>query len=443
MNNRTSPSLMTIPAPAGLAVTSVTSDNEFLYAWQPDRKTVYKLDACGRILCIFKLTRRYITIHYCGNRRFYATADGERRRIFILNSCFKEIGSVEPDFEERCRDSGSCRRIENQLFVGGAGDCCERDCMLTAATLTDCYAMTPNGRLVSKLSSAGRNLFYTAVFENNGILYEGLECRSSSFSCVRATLLSTGDVRTQRLPFGFRVRSFFCYDGRLYVYLTKNSFHGYVAAVCTFPNNGVIAGDIIDLPENSCECMTCCEESCGMLDHHGSCSCGGTGVTCCSVSTNQTEMCNNPVGGESLKDCDIDELCRLYHCLKLLCRGKRPQGGSCGCSSCGGGHHHGGCSCGGHGHRPPHGCLPETFETAYDGPCCEGGTLTCTCYPHCQCEENGDVESGNCLPLPCPDRYPCPPCPPCPPCDNGKNRHSESYSDCSAGHLKVNYSCGR
>ena len=437
-----SSSLMTVPTPCGLAVTSVTSDNEFLYAWQPDRRTVYKMDACGRILCVFKLSRRYSTLHYCANRRFYATADGERRKIYVLNSCFKEIGSIEPDFDERDPVTDSCRRAEYQLFVGGAGDCRDPNCMLTAATLTDCYAVTPNGRILDKLSNTARGSRYTAVCENNGILYEATECSVNRSNCVRATLLSTGDTKTQRLPFGFKIRSFFCYNGYLYAYLTKNSYHGYIAAVCTFPNNGYIAGDILDLPEDSCECTSCEEETCRGF----SCSCSSG----CSVTSVQTELCDNPISGDSTeKDCDVDELCRLYHCLKKLCGSGRANfgcgiggigtGGSCGGSSCGG-------SCGGCGHHRPGGCGNHRpprdnvfeFEAEYDGACCSEGTLSCSCYPRCRCNENdADDDTNTCLPLPCPERYPCPPC---------SNTESESnvpgsLRPCTSDHLKVTYNC--
>lgn len=445
MKKQVSSSLMTVPAPCGLAVTSVTGDNEYLYAWQPDRKTVYKMDACGRILCIFKLSRRYSTLHYCGNRRFYAPVEGERRRIYVLNSCFKEIGSIEPDFDVRDPNPNSCRRVEHRVFVGGAGDCRDNNCMLTAATLTDCYAITPSGRILDKLSTAGRGSFYTAVCENNGILYEATECGSSRSNCVRATLLSTGDTKTQRLPYGFKVRSFFCFNGYLYAYITKNSYHGYIAAVCTFPNNGYIVGDILDLPEDGCECGSCAEDSCRGM---GSCSCG---VSCTSVSTVQTELCDNPVSGDSTeKDCDVDELCRLYHCLKKLCRNGRPSfgcgnGGACGgsCSSCGG-------SCGGSGgcghHRPGHRPPPSgdnvfEFDAEYDGACCSEGTLSCSCYRRCRCNENEADDDNTCLPLPCPDRYPCAPCPPCNESGNTGSGGAGSVRPCGTENVRVNYSC--
>ena len=93
--------LMTIATPCGLAVTSLTSDNEYLYALQPDRKTVYKLDTCGRILCTFKLCRKYNRIHYCGGK-FYATVSGEQTRIYTLNKCFNETGYISPDFSHNC-----------------------------------------------------------------------------------------------------------------------------------------------------------------------------------------------------------------------------------------------------------------------------------------------------------------------------------------------------
>lgn len=440
LKKRVSSSLMTVPTPCGLAVTSVTSDNEFLYAWQPDRKTVYKMDTCGRILCIFKLSRRYSVLHYCGNRRFYATADGERRKIYVLNGCFKEIGSIEPAFDERNPDTASCRRAEYQLFVGGAGDCRDQNCMLTAATFTDCYAVTPTGRIMSKLSSAPRGSVYTAVCENNGILYEATQCTSSRSDCVRATLLSTGDTKTQRLPYGFKLRSFFCFNGYLYAYLTQNSYHGYIAAVCTFPNNGYVAGDILDLPDDGCECMSCYEDTCRSF----SCSCSSG----CSVSSVQTELCDNPVSGDSTeKDCDVEELCRLYHCLKKLCgTGSRPSfgcgsGGNGSCGSCG---NNGSCgSCGGHHHRPggchhrPSGDNVFEFDAEYDGACCDSGTLSCSCYPRCRCNENDtDDDSTGCLPLPCSERYPCPPCR-----SEAETTDTGSTRPCSSENLKVTYTC--
>lgn len=433
MNSTVSSRFMTVPAPCGLAVTSVTGDGEYLYALQPDRKTVYKLDPCGRILCTFPLSRRYIGLHYCGNRRFYATAEQDGRRLYLLNGCFRELGSIEPSFDERSEAGASCRRAAQQLFVGGAGDCGDNNCMLTVATRSDCYAVAPNGRILDRLSSAGRGSMYTAVCENNGILYEALESRTAAQCCVRATLLAGGDVKTKRLPYGYRVRSFFCHGGYLYVYFTKNGYHGYIAAVCTFPSGGTLAGDIFDLPDSGCENDDCATESCHGFS--GSCCTSGS----FGVTEVQTSLCNSQTAGESAtSDCDVDELCRLYQCLKDLCRSGRPPmscggHGSCG-TSCGGSC---GTSCGTsctHRPRPPFGEIE--FETEYNGGCCEGGTLSCHCFPRCRCNENdisGETES--CLPLPCREVYPCPPA------DRDDTTTGRS-TPCSADTLKVSYSCG-
>lgn len=438
MKSTVSSRFMTVPAPCGLAVTSVTGDGEYLYALQPDRKTVYKLDVCGRILCTFKIARRYLSLHYCGNRRFYATAEREGRRIYVLSNCFREIGAIEPPFDDRTENGASCRRAAPQLFVGGAGDCGDNDCMLTAATRNDCYAVTPNGRIVERLSSAGRERTYTAVCENNGILYEALESRTTALSCVRATLLANGENKVKHLPYGYRVRSFFCHGGYLYVYFTKNGYHGYIAAVCTFASNGTLAGDLFDLPDDGgCDGEDCRWESCrGFSD---SCGSGSYGVT-----SLQTDLCDNAVGGDSTEtgngngsDCDSEELCRLYRCLKKMCRPNRPPmtGGGCG-GSCGGNGSCGG-SCGNRPYPPFGNDFDNDFEVDYDGGCCENGTLSCSRYPRCRCNENdvsGDSES--CLPLPCPDVFPCPPA-----------RHTTAATEnavpCSTDGLKVSYDCGK
>lgn len=447
--NRHNSSLMTLPSPCGLALSSVTSDNEFIYALQPDRRTVYKMDACGEILCVFKLQRKYTAIHYCvyGNGRFFATADGERFRIYILSKCFREIGYIEPDISDSgmnsgcgCGCGGGGRSVAGDgagsgcgcggnlglrttLFIGPAGDCSGRDndCVLAVANLSASFAVSPSGRVLSRLGSAGRNQYYTAIAENGGILYEGLESRLSPQTFVRATLLSTGQTKVQRLPFGYRVRSFFCYGGRLYAFITKNSYHAYIAAVCTFVSGDVLGGEIIGLPESPYD-NNCCEESCN-FGKHSVCVCGSG---CGGVSTNQTEMCDNAVSGDTTESCDVDELCRLYNCLKILCKDKKHDGCSCGGGcSCGCGGNHGGCGC---GHHDKGGVMGE-YETSYDGGCCENGTLSCNCYRKCRCTEN-DVDSENCLPLP-----PCPPGICCNPCNPGSQNVR-----CSDNNLKVTFS---
>lgn len=397
---------MTIPSPCGLSVTSVTSDNMYLYALQPDRKTVYKLDVCGRIICVFKVSRRYDSIYSCGNGRFYATAYGERNRIYILSRCFNETGYIEPETQNTnsciCNSCGnsSCANAVNTLFIGPSGSCTDTSsCMLTVADLYNSYIVSSAGRTIAHIGSAGRNLYYTAIGENNGILYEGLESRVSSQTFVRATVLDSGQTKVQRLPFGYRVRSFFCYGGRLYAYITKNSFHGYVAAICTFLCNGTLCGDIIGLPDSPYD-TNCCEESCNF----GACSSCGCGTTSCScgVSSNQTEMCSNNVAGESTdtsETCSIDELCRIYNCIRALCK-DRGECGVCGTGTGGCGNScTGGCS----------GCV--SGSTAGASGCCDGN-LSCKCYPTCNCSENGGVGSENCLPLPpCEFNNPC--CEPC------------------------------
>ena len=421
MNSNTA-SLMTIPSPCGLAISSVTSDNEYLYALQPDRKTIYKLDTCGGIICVFKLQRKYTAIHFCGNGQFFATADGERSKIYILNKCFRETGYIEPDFSDNgytdnrysCGCSTGNSGLRTTLFTGPAGDCRDQNCMLTIANLYSSYASSAQGRILSHLSNSGKNQYYTAIAENNGILYEGLESRLSPQTFIRATLLSSGQTKVQRLPFGYRVRSFFCFGGRLYVFITKNSYHGYVAAVCTFINNGMLQGDIIALPDSPYD-NNCCEESCS-FGRCSSCRCGSS--SCSGVSTNQTELCDNAVSGDSTEACDVDELCRLYNCLKLLCKDKGNScGGSCGCScGCGNGCH---CGCGG--------VLGE-YETSYNGGCCESGNLSCTCYPTCGCNEIA-TDPDNCLPLP-----DCPPGTCCNPCDP-----SSQNIKCCDDNLKVSF----
>lgn len=386
---------MSIPSPCGLAITSVTSDNNYLYALQPDRKTVYKLDVCGRIICVFKLTRRFSGIHYCGGR-FYAVSNSGSP-IYILNKCFSEIGSFSTELpaDNNCALLCGSNAVRGGLFIGPSGTCVDTDCILTVATCTALYIITPSGRIISRSGFAGNRLYYTAVAENNGILYEGLESRTSEQNFVRATLISTGQSKLQRLPYGYRVRSFFCYGGRFYAFITKNSYHAYVAAVCTYIYDDMLGGEIIALPDTSAS-DSCCEESCN-FGKHSKCTCGSTCASCsqCSgISSNQTEMCDNAVSGESTDttDCDITELCRIFNCIKKLC------GNVGGCNSCGN------CNC-----NNTAGCTSCGNTT---GACCPNGTLNCTCFPQCDCDDS-DIGGIGCLPLP-----PCPPtCIPCPPCE--------------------------
>lgn len=380
MNNRYD-TLMTIPSPCGLAITSVTSDGNYLYALQPDRKTVYKLDACGRILCTFKTGRKFLSIHYCGTK-FYAVAEGDGRRIYILSSCFNEQGFIEPSLSEStCYPSGSsCISPATELlFIGPSGDCRSSDCMLSIANRTSSYIATVQGRIISKISDSGRNLYYTAIAENSGVLYEGLESSISSQTFIRATLLSSGQTKVQRLPFGYRVRGFFCYGGVLYAFITKNSFHAYIAAICTFVSGGVLGGEIISLPESPYE-TSCCDESCNFGPKNSKCNCFSGCSTCSQVSSNSTDFCDDAVSGDSTEngECDINELCRLYNCLKLLCKDTAVSGSSCGC-------------------------------TNTQGACCNSGNLSCTRFPQCCCNE-GSVGGDSCLPLPtCPPYVPCDP----------------------------------
>ena len=397
-------SFLTIPSPCGLAISSVTSDGEFLYALQPDRKTVYKLDVCGRIICTFSLSRKYTSIHYCSNGRFYAAAENTPDRIYILNKCFVETGFIEPDFSSsNCNCSAlstcSCEGASKKLITGPAGDCNDTNCMLTIATAATAYAADQNGRLLAPLSSSGRSNSYTSIAENSGILFEGLESTSSSQTCIRATLLSTGQTKIQRLPYGYRIRSFFCYGGHLYVFFTKNSFHGYIAPVCIFVSGSVLCGEILSVPENSCD-DSCAAESCSC---NSSCNC--TVCNSSQVSSNQTQMCTNTaVSGDSTQDdCNVDELCKLFNCIKKLCKnncGTSVGGYTCGCSGC--------TSCG-------NSCGNSCVSGCSTGNGCCSGNLNCSCYPKCTCTDS-DADADSCLPLP-----PCPPnqcCEPCPPCEN-------------------------
>ncbi len=422
-------SFLTIPSPCGLAISSVTSDGEFLYALQPDRKTVYKLDVCGRIICIFKLSRRYTSLHYCSNGRFYATSENEPNRIYILNRCFAETGFIEPDFSAsncscNCTSQSVCGNTRRLLFIGPAGDCNDTNCMLTVATATTAYAADQNGRLLANLSSAGRNNSYTAIAENGGILFEGLESTSSPQTYIRATLLSTGQTKVQRLPYGYRIRSFFCYGGYLYVFFTKNSFRGFVAPICLFVSNGVLCGEIIALPESPYD-SDCADESCNCT-----CLCKCTACDSSHVSSNQTGMCSDSsVSGDSTTDdCNIDELCKLFNCIKKLCKtncSSNNAGCACGCScnnGCYGGGSNGcvnGCT---------NGCGNSCVSGCNTGNCCCSGNLNCSCFPQCTCADS-DIGGDSCLPLPACPQNPC--CEPCPPCDN---------SAATNGNLRVSFS---
>lgn len=375
MNSQTA-SMMQIPSPCGLAVTSVTGDGTYLYALQPDRKTVYKMDVCGRILCSIRLAKKYTALFRCGNRIF-AAAEGERTRIFVLNRCFAETGSFEPDFPRDAVRTAPDAGIgfETTLFFGPSGSCetVRQDTMFSLATLSESFTATADGRLMGRLGTAGRNRFYTAIAENDGIVYEGLESTFSPQTYIRATLRTSGASKVQRLPYGWRVRSFFCDHGRLYAFLTKNSYHGYIAAVCTYAQKDALFGEILNLPDSPYDTEGCCEESCAgsrFGARHSACGCGASCGN--SVSTNQTELCGGTaVSGDSTgtDECDVDELCRLYGCLKRLCgNGSSVAGeasGNAGCSGC--------------------------------------GTLACTCtqYPNCRCDDvEADREEGSCLPLP-------------------------------------------
>ena len=407
---------MTIPSPCGLAITSVTSDNQYLYALAPDRKTVYKLDTCGRIICVFKLTQKYNRIHYCGGR-FYATVSGETTRIYVLNGCFTETEYISPDFpcEPTCTDNCSNRGCRcpgiRELFIGPSGNCNEGTCMLVIATPQNSYVANSNGKILSSLSYAGRNKNYTAVAENNGILFEGLESTTSNSSYIRATLLATGQTKLQRLPCGYKVKGFFCYDRRLYAFITKNAFHAYVAAICVFVSSGVLCGEILSLPEDA-DCENCFDESCG-------CRCESTSCGC--VSSNQSDFCDSAVSGDSTDggacDCDVDELCRLFNCIKKLCK-NRPS--SCACGSC-----VNGCGC---GYGNSQGCGCACGDNTANGGCCNGGTLSCTSFPQCNCNDS-DADSDNCLPMPvCPDNA----------CFPGCARPQSTV--CSCDDLKVSFS---
>lgn len=390
-------SFLPIPSPCGLPITSVTSDNTYLYALQPDRKTIYKLDACGRIICVFKTKRKYISIHYNPTGMFFAVSECDKYKLYILNNCFEETGSIETNIPcnscmqgtgSTCRTGCGC--VTNRLFVGPFG-CSTPDGLMTVADLYTAASVNTSGRTVSVLGEAGRNLYYTAVAQKDGILYEGLESRVSSQTYIRATLLSNGMTKVQRLPFGIRVQSFFCYGGVVYAFITKNSYHAYVAAICTFVNNGYLCGEILAIPESPYE-DSCCEQSCALGGCHSNCTCsGGCSTGCGCVSTNNCESC---VGGTDTEnnDCDVEELCRIFNCLKRLC--KKHPGCSCNDGSCGCGGNNCGSACGGN-------CT--------NGDC--DGTLNCTCFPRCKCEP---TQSGGatCLPLPgCNYNNNC--CPPC------------------------------
>ena len=189
--------MMTIPAPCGLAITSVASDNMYLYALQPDRKTVYKLDVCGRIICIFKLSRRYESIYICGNGRIFATVAGEKNKIYTLSRCFSESGYIYPSFPCSCNcgnvmNGCGCNQNYGGITIGPSGNCNDtQSCMFTAASGESAYILSADGRIISNVGTAGRNLVYTAIGESDGVLYEGLESCIYSQTFVRATVLST------------------------------------------------------------------------------------------------------------------------------------------------------------------------------------------------------------------------------------------------------------
>jgi hypothetical protein len=241
--------------------------------------------------------------------------------------------------------------------------------MLAVANLYSSFITTNRGRIISQLSSAGRNLYYTAIAENSGVLYEGLESLTSSQTFVRATLLSTGQTKVQRLPFGYKVRGFFCHNGILYAFITKNGFHAYIAAVNTYVSSGMLMGEIIDLCESPYE-TSCCDESCSFGSCKSRCNCTGASCSSCGVSSNQTEMCDNAVSGDSTDnpECNIDELCRIYNCIKDLCKNSNCTGN---------------CS---------------TLGTNTNGTCCDSQNFNCSCYPQCCCNDN--ICPENCMPLP-------------------------------------------
>lgn len=377
MTNNTSPRLLTLPTPCGIALSSVTSDGRHLYALQPDKRVVYKLDSCARIICTYKICRRFTGITYCDGL-FYAVCDGDSNRIYTLNSCFREIGSFTPSlFSPYNLPLGI---TQGSLNIGPYGSCENRCCSsLAVASLTDAFSVNGEGTVISRLSSSGRNLYYTAIAVNDGIVLEGLESRSSSQTYVRAFDPCDGSSRTVRLPQGYRLRSFLCFDGRPYAFITKNGFHGYIAAVCVSKRANEICGSIIELPGNVDG--ECCEESCNvrnLFGRSGSCSCGSVScsgcTTCSGASSNQSQVQSEATQNT---ECDIDELCRIYNCIRNLCQQYGTQG-VCGCS-CG--------SCG---------CNNSNCT------CCTNGCGKQECYPQCQCDE-GAVSPENCLPLPsCP-----------------------------------------
>ncbi len=380
--NGSTPSMMIIPAPCGLAISSVTSDGQYLYALQPDRKSVYKLDRCGRIICVFNTGKKYTSISAYANGRYYAVAEGERYKIYILNSCFHEIGAIEPDVSS-CScfcgvTFGTCGARNNALFVGPHGSCREfgTSGTLTFANTDESFSLSMSGSVSSRLGSAGRNLNYTAIGENRGILFEGLESTVSSQTFIRATLLSTGATKVKRLPFGYKVRSFFCFCGRLYAFVTKNSYHGYVLPVCVFESCGMLCGEIIGLDESPYE-TSCCEESCN-FGRRSCCTCGSGGASCSVSSIGSENYCDTQVSGDSTDncECDVNELCRLFNCLKKLCKDNNC---SCGC-----------------------GCGNNVGGSVSGTPCCDG-TLSCQSFPKCCCCENDtDIGGiGSCLPLGC------------------------------------------
>ena len=373
-------SYLTLPSPCGLAISSVTSDGEFLYALQPDRKTIYKLDVCGRIVCTFTLSRKYISIHFCSGK-FYALAEGDCKRVYILNKCLREISSASPDFSTpctSCRTSSCCSTASATL--GPAGECTSTSCMITIAKNGTAYVADGNIRIIATLASAN-NGTYTAIAENNGVLFEAIQKNDGCGDVVRATLLSDGQSKVQRLPNGIKIRSFFCYGGYLYAFFTKNSFHGFIAPICTFIANGNLCGEIVPVPDDDSS-LSCALQSCGN-------TCGCTCSTCAStVSSNQTEMCSGVVSGDSTdsNDCDVTELCRLFDCIKRLCKNNGCAGNSCSCGSCG-------CN--------------SCVSGGSSG--CANGNLSCSCYPKCDCDcSGGDVGGDSCLPLP-----PCPQSPCC------------------------------
>lgn len=384
MINNTSPRLLSLPTPCGIALSSVTSDGRYLFALQPDKRVVYKLDSCARIICTYKICRRFTGITYCDGL-FYAVCDGDSNRIYTLNSCFREIGSFVPSlFSPYNLPLGVS---QSTLSIGPYGSC-EGGCCssLAVASLTDAFSVNGEGSVISRLSSSGRNLYYTAIAVNNGIVLEGLESRSSSQTFVRAFDPCDGSSRTVRLPQGYRLRSFLCFDGRPYAFITKNGFHGYIAAVCVSKNGSEICGSIIELPGNVDG--ECCEESCNvrnLFGRNGGCSCGSVSCSACEgASSNQSQVQSETTGNA---ECDIDELCRIYNCIKNLCQQYDSQG-VCGCST-------GNCSCNSNCNNNCN-CNNSTCT------CCTNGCGKQECYPQCPCDE-GEVSPENCLPLPsCP-----------------------------------------